>query len=161
MEGTDARETGITRPNRRVSISDQSIMGLDNPGFEHHRKVSGSSEIGTESRRKSCISVSAENIENGCANGGRKKSSMSLSGSIREKIEYTDELKRQVYELVLNHSFFLHFLQSFRLPIYRYSREYTIAQYLYGLRYTDRSGRIALRNFLTGINSHRDFRWPR
>lgn len=91
---------------RRVSISEQ-IMGLDNPGFEHHRRISASSEHNSDQgRRKSILHHgshcdSAENIpqykfdlENGRVNGNRKKSAYSLSSSIRDKIEYSEELER-------------------------------------------------------------------
>ena len=92
---------------RRVSISDQ-VMGIDNPVFEHHRRISASSEHNSEpGRRKSILHYgnsncgSVENIpqfkfehENGRINGNRKKSAMSLSSSIRDKIEYSEELKR-------------------------------------------------------------------
>lgn len=95
---------------RRVSISDQ-IMGLDNPGFEHHRRISASSEHSSDQgKRKSILHPphggasrcdSAENIpqyrfdlENGRINGNRKKSAYSLSSSIRDKIEYSEELER-------------------------------------------------------------------
>jgi len=92
---------------RRVSISDQ-IMGLDNPAFEHHRRISASSEHNSDQgRRKSILHHggshcdSAENIpqykfdlENGRINGNRKKSAYSLSSSIRDKIEYSEELER-------------------------------------------------------------------
>ncbi|XP_011878009.1 PREDICTED: mitochondrial sodium/hydrogen exchanger 9B2 isoform X1 [Vollenhovia emeryi] len=88
---------------RRVSISDQ-VMGLDNPAFEHHRRISASSEHNSDQgRRKSILhhGGSAENIpqykfdlENGRINGNRKKSAYSLSSSIRDKIEYSEELER-------------------------------------------------------------------
>lgn len=106
---------------RRVSISDQ-VLGIDNPAFgDHnlggHRRISGSSEHNSEGRRKSILhhptaivntggncssaeSVAAHQhinnkleLENGRANG-RKKSAFSLTSSIRDKIEYTDELER-------------------------------------------------------------------
>ncbi|XP_034951609.1 sodium/hydrogen exchanger 9B2 [Chelonus insularis] len=89
--------------SRRVSISDQ-VIGIDNPVFEHHRQISVSSEHNPECIRKKSIlhHGSVENLqhnkldlENGRANGqNRKKSQMSLSSSIRDKIEYTEELKR-------------------------------------------------------------------
>lgn len=92
---------------RRVSISDQ-VLGLDNPAFEHHRRISASSEHNSDQgRRKSILhhggshGDSAENIpqykfdlENGRINGNRKKSAYSLSSSIRDKIEYSEELER-------------------------------------------------------------------
>lgn len=88
---------------RRVSISDQ-VMGLDNPAFEHHRRISASSEHNSDqSRRKSILhhGGSVENIpqykfdlENGRINSNRKKSAYSLSSSIRDKIEYSEELER-------------------------------------------------------------------
>ncbi|XP_011643733.1 uncharacterized protein LOC105431319 [Pogonomyrmex barbatus] len=92
---------------RRVSISDQ-VMGLDNPAFEHHRRISASSEHNSDQgRRKSILHHggshcgSVENIpqykfdlENGRINGNRKKSAYSLSSSIRDKIEYSEELER-------------------------------------------------------------------
>ncbi|XP_018312857.1 mitochondrial sodium/hydrogen exchanger 9B2 [Mycetomoellerius zeteki] len=92
---------------RRVSISDQ-VIGIDNPAFEHHRRISASSEHNSDQgRRKSILHHggshcdSMENIpqykfdlENGRINGNRKKSAYSLSSSIRDKIEYSEELKR-------------------------------------------------------------------
>ncbi|XP_077261569.1 na[+]/H[+] hydrogen antiporter 1 isoform X1 [Temnothorax americanus] len=88
---------------RRVSISDQ-VMGIDNPAFEHNRRISASSEHNSDQgRRKSILhhGGSAENIpqykfdlENGRINGNRKKSAYSLSSSIRDKIEYSEELER-------------------------------------------------------------------
>ncbi|XP_012215331.1 sodium/hydrogen exchanger 9B2 isoform X1 [Linepithema humile] len=92
---------------RRVSISDQ-VMGFDNPAFEHHRRISASSEHNSDQgRRKSILHHggshcdSVENIpqhkvdlENGRINGNRKKSAYSLSSSIRDKIEYSEELER-------------------------------------------------------------------
>ncbi|XP_029160096.1 sodium/hydrogen exchanger 9B2 isoform X2 [Nylanderia fulva] len=94
---------------RRVSISDQ-VLGIDNPAFEHHRRISASSEHNSDQgRRKSilhhgsshCDENIPENIpqykfdlENGRINGNRKKSAYSLSSSIRDKIEYSEELKR-------------------------------------------------------------------
>lgn len=94
---------------RRVSISDQ-VLGLDNPAFEHHRRISASSEHNSDQgRRKSILHHSGshcdenipENIlqhkfdlENGRINGNRKKSAYSLSSSIRDKIEYSEELER-------------------------------------------------------------------
>ncbi|XP_050460593.1 sodium/hydrogen exchanger 9B2 [Cataglyphis hispanica] len=93
---------------RRVSISDQ-VLGLDNPAFEHHRRISASSEHNSDQgRRKSilhhggshCDSVENINpqykfdLENGRINGNRKKSAYSLSSSIRDKIEYSEELER-------------------------------------------------------------------
>ncbi|EFN71977.1 Mitochondrial sodium/hydrogen exchanger NHA2 [Camponotus floridanus] len=102
----------MNKPNeelakRRVSISDQ-VMGLDNPVFEHNRRISASSEHNSDQgRRKSILHhgsshcESAENIpqykfdlENGRINGNRKKSAYSLSSSIRDKIEYSEELER-------------------------------------------------------------------
>nr|XP_012141815.1 PREDICTED: uncharacterized protein LOC105662603 [Megachile rotundata] len=86
---------------RRVSISDQ-IMGMDNPSFDHHRRISASSEHNSD-RGKSIMQHggSTENIpqhkfdlENGRINGTRKKSTYSLTSSIRDKIQYSDELKR-------------------------------------------------------------------
>lgn len=114
--GGRTNRPGEELTKRRVSISDQ-IMGLDNPGFEHHRRISASSEHNSEqSRRKSILHHgggggggggggshcdSAENIpqykfdlENGRVNGNRKKSAYSLSSSIRDKIEYSEELER-------------------------------------------------------------------
>ncbi|XP_048509188.1 sodium/hydrogen exchanger 9B2 [Athalia rosae] len=87
-----------SKPIRRVSISEQTTHGVDNPAFEHHRRISGCSEPASEGRRKSILHAgshhgSCENIENGRANG-RKKSALSLSSSIRDKIEYTRELER-------------------------------------------------------------------
>ncbi|XP_018353146.1 PREDICTED: mitochondrial sodium/hydrogen exchanger 9B2 [Trachymyrmex septentrionalis] len=91
---------------RRVSISDQ-VVGLDNLAFEHHRRISADSEHNSDQgRRKSILHHgshcdSVENIpqykfdlENGRINGNRKKSAYSLSSSIRDKIEYSEELKR-------------------------------------------------------------------
>lgn len=92
---------------RRVSISDQ-VIGLDNLAFEHHRRISAGSEHNSDQgRRKSILHHggshcdSVENIpqykfdlENGRINGNRKKSAYSLSSSIRDKIEYSEELKR-------------------------------------------------------------------
>lgn len=88
---------------RRVSISEQ-VMGHDNPAFEHHRRISASSEHNSDQgRRKSILhhGGSVENIpqhkfdlENGRINGNRKKSAYSLSSSIRDKIEYSEELER-------------------------------------------------------------------
>ncbi|KAK0163025.1 hypothetical protein PV327_006739 [Microctonus hyperodae] len=93
--------------SRRVSISEQ--VGIDNPVFEHHRRISACSEPNSDSARKKSIlhhssnCGSIENIpqhkfdlENGRINGNqnRKKSAMSLSSSIRDKIEYSDELKK-------------------------------------------------------------------
>ncbi|XP_044011535.1 sodium/hydrogen exchanger 9B2 isoform X2 [Aphidius gifuensis] len=91
---------------RRVSISDQ-IIGIDNPTFEHNRAISPCSQHDNNEivRKKSilhntindCIDNQQQiyNTENGRINGqNRKKSAMSLSSSIREKIEYTDQLKR-------------------------------------------------------------------
>ncbi|XP_043467171.1 sodium/hydrogen exchanger 9B2 [Leptopilina heterotoma] len=105
-------ETGRPRPEepplkRRVSISDQ-VLGVDNPAFEHHhhhRRISASSEHNSEagSRKKSILhhGASHENLaqykfdlENGRINGNRKKSAFSLSSSIRDKIEYSEELER-------------------------------------------------------------------
>ncbi|XP_024885513.1 sodium/hydrogen exchanger 9B2 isoform X1 [Temnothorax curvispinosus] len=104
-------EMGSSRTNkpseelakRRVSISDQ-VMGIDNPAFEHNRRISASSEHNSDQgRRKSILhhGGSAENIpqykfdlENGRINGNRKKSAYSLSSSIRDKIEYSEELER-------------------------------------------------------------------
>ncbi|KAF7990756.1 hypothetical protein HCN44_000561 [Aphidius gifuensis] len=90
---------------RRVSISDQ-IIGIDNPTFEHNRAISPCSQHDNNEivRKKSilhntindCIDNQQQiyNTENGRINGqNRKKSAMSLSSSIREKIEYTDQLK--------------------------------------------------------------------
>ncbi|KAK2587218.1 hypothetical protein KPH14_002958 [Odynerus spinipes] len=87
---------------RRVSISEQ-VFGVDNPAFEHHRRISASSEHNSDQgRRKSILHHdSAEHIpqhkfdlENGRVNGNRKKSAFSLSSSIRDKIEYSEELER-------------------------------------------------------------------
>lgn len=92
---------------RRVSISDQ-ILGMDNPSFEHHRRISASSEHNSDHGRGKSILAhggsnngSAENIpqykfdlENGRINGNRKKSAYSLTSSIRDKIEYSEELER-------------------------------------------------------------------
>lgn len=108
-------ETGRPRPEepplkRRVSISDQ-VLGVDNPAFEHHhhhRRISASSEHNSEagSRKKSILhhGASHENLaqykfdlENGRINGNRKKSAFSLSSSIRDKIEYSEELERWVF----------------------------------------------------------------
>lgn len=100
-------EGRTTRPNeelakRRVSISEQ-VFGVDNPTFEHHRRISASSEHNSDQgRRKSILHhESAEHIpqhkfdlENGRVNGNRKKSAFSLSSSIRDKIEYSEELER-------------------------------------------------------------------
>ncbi|KOX69648.1 hypothetical protein WN51_06534 [Melipona quadrifasciata] len=92
---------------RRVSISDQ-ILGMDNPNFDHHRRISASSEHNSDHGRGKSIlqhgssnyGGSAENIpqhkfdlENGRING-RKKSAYSLTSSIRDKIEYSEELER-------------------------------------------------------------------
>ncbi|XP_043288686.1 sodium/hydrogen exchanger 9B2 [Venturia canescens] len=104
---------GMTRSTeemsrRRVSISEQ-VFGLDNPGFEHNRRISASSEHNSDQgRRKSILHYghsnggSVENIQQYKfevdtirANGNnRKKSAMSLSSSVRDKIEYSEELKR-------------------------------------------------------------------
>ncbi|XP_012275043.1 sodium/hydrogen exchanger 9B2 isoform X2 [Orussus abietinus] len=116
-EGKDFRaaimenDPGRLRPpeepgKRRVSISDQ-VLGVDNPAFDHHRRISASSEPNSEpGRRKSILhhsnGGSSENIpqhkfdfENGRVNGTtRKKSAMSLTSSIRDKIEYSEELER-------------------------------------------------------------------
>ncbi|XP_029044926.1 sodium/hydrogen exchanger 9B2 isoform X1 [Osmia bicornis bicornis] len=87
---------------RRVSISDQ-ILGLDNPGFDHHRRISASSEHNSDQGRGKSIMQhggSTENIqhkfdlENGRINGNRKKSTYSLTSSIRDKIQYSEELER-------------------------------------------------------------------
>lgn len=92
---------------RRVSISDQ-IHGMDNPSFDHHRRISASSEHNSDQGRGKSILQhggsnygSAENIpqhkfdlENGRINGNRKKSAHSLTSSIRDKIEYSEELER-------------------------------------------------------------------
>lgn len=93
---------------RRVSISEQ-VFGLDNPAFEHNRRISASSEHNSDQgRRKSILHYgnsnggSVENIQQYKfdvdtirANGNnRKKSAMSLSSSMRDKIEYSEELKR-------------------------------------------------------------------
>lgn len=100
-------ENRTTRPceelaKRRVSISDQ-VFGVDNPAFEHHRRISASSEHNSDQgRRKSILHhESSEHIpqhkfdlENGRVNGNRKKSAFSLSSSIRDKIEYSEELER-------------------------------------------------------------------
>ena len=92
---------------RRVSISDQ-ILGMDNPNFDHHRRISASSEYNSDQGRGKSILQhgssnygSAENIpqhkfdlENGRINGNRKKSAHSLTSSIRDKLEYSEELER-------------------------------------------------------------------
>ncbi|KAI4478437.1 hypothetical protein M0802_014542 [Mischocyttarus mexicanus] len=97
---------------RRVSISDQ-VYGVDNPGFEHNRRISSSSEHNSDQgRRKSILHHnttgsnydSVENLpqhnkldlaENGRVNNGnRKKSAFSMTSSIRDKIEYSEELER-------------------------------------------------------------------
>ncbi|XP_043262930.1 uncharacterized protein LOC122403467, partial [Colletes gigas] len=92
---------------RRVSISDQ-ILGTDNPTFDHHRRISASSEHNSDQGRGKSILAhggsnhgSAENIpqhkfdlENGRINGNRKKSAYSLTSSIRDKIEFSEELER-------------------------------------------------------------------
>lgn len=92
---------------RRVSISDQ-ILGMDNPTFDHHRRISASSEHNSDQGRGKSILQhggssygSSENIpqhkfdlENGRINGSRKKSAYSLTSSIRDKIEYSEELER-------------------------------------------------------------------
>lgn len=93
---------------RRVSISDQ-ILGMDNPTFDHHRRISASSEHNSDQGRGKSILQhggsnygSSENIpqhkfdlENGRINGGsRKKSAYSLTSSISDKIEYSEELER-------------------------------------------------------------------
>ncbi|XP_043494807.1 sodium/hydrogen exchanger 9B2-like [Polistes fuscatus] len=105
----------ITRPpceeisKRRVSISDQ-VFGVDNPAFEHHRRISSSSEHNSDQgRRKSILHHtgshydSVENLpqhnkldlaENGRVNDNRKKSAFSMTSSIRDKIEYSEELER-------------------------------------------------------------------
>ena len=91
---------------RRVSISDQ-ILGMDNPSFDH-RRISASSEHNSDQGRGKSILAhggsnygSSENIpqhkfdlENGRINGNRKKSAFSLTSSIRDKIEYSEELER-------------------------------------------------------------------
>lgn len=105
--GRAGKPGGEDASKRRVSISDQ-VMGLDNPSFEHHRRISASSEHNSEqSRRKSILHHggshcgSVENIpqykidmENGRIGPSRKKSAFSLSSSIRDKIEYSEELER-------------------------------------------------------------------
>jgi hypothetical protein len=105
--GGRTNKPGEELAKRRVSISDQ-VMGFDNPAFEHHRRISASSEHNSDQgRRKSILHHggshcdSAENIpqykvdlENGRINGNRKKSAYSLSSSIRDKIEYSEELER-------------------------------------------------------------------
>ncbi|XP_033325284.1 na[+]/H[+] hydrogen antiporter 1 isoform X1 [Megalopta genalis] len=92
---------------RRVSISDQ-ILGVDNPTFDHHRRISASSEHNSDQGRGKSILAhggsnysSNENIpqhkfdlEHGRINGNRKKSAYSLTSSIRDKIEYSEELER-------------------------------------------------------------------
>ncbi|XP_015186958.1 PREDICTED: mitochondrial sodium/hydrogen exchanger 9B2-like, partial [Polistes dominula] len=94
---------------RRVSISDQ-VFGVDNPAFEHNRRISSSSEHNSDQgRRKSILHHtgshydSVENLpqhnkldlaENGRVNGNRKKSAYSMTSSIRDKIEYSEELER-------------------------------------------------------------------
>lgn len=105
--GSKANKPSEELAKRRVSISDQ-VMGFDNPTFEHHRRISASSEHNSDQgRRKSILHHggshcdSAENIpqykldlENGRINSSRKKSAYSLSSSIRDKIEYSEELER-------------------------------------------------------------------
>ncbi|XP_020285013.1 mitochondrial sodium/hydrogen exchanger 9B2 isoform X2 [Pseudomyrmex gracilis] len=109
MEIDMSGRTSSSKPSeelakRRVSISDQ-VVGHDNPAFEHHRRISASSEHNSDQgRRKSILHHcgSVENIpqfkfdlENGrINNGNRKKSAYSLSSSIRDKIEYSEELER-------------------------------------------------------------------
>lgn len=92
---------------RRVSISDQ-ILGVDNPTFDHHRRISASSDHNSDQGRGKSILAhggsnfsSSENIpqhkfdlEHGKINGNRKKSAYSLTSSIRDKIEYSEELER-------------------------------------------------------------------
>lgn len=106
MSGKTNRSTEeLTK--RRVSISDQ-ILGMDNPNFDHHRRISASSEHNSDhGRGKSILQHgsssyygSSENIpqhkfdlENGRING-RKKSAYSLTSSIRDKVEYSEELER-------------------------------------------------------------------
>ncbi|XP_015610282.1 sodium/hydrogen exchanger 9B2 [Cephus cinctus] len=106
MENTNTSISTEALKNRRVSISEQTL-GIDNAAFEHNRKVSGASEHNSEhSRRKSILhhggsnAGSAENIhqykfelENGRINGNRKRSGLSLSSSIRDKIEYSEQLE--------------------------------------------------------------------
>ncbi|XP_011299040.1 sodium/hydrogen exchanger 9B1 isoform X2 [Fopius arisanus] len=109
MEGDQSYSIRGLRPHedirsRRVSISDQ-VVGIDNPVFDHHRRISATSHESEPTRKKSILhhsnGESVENIpqfkfdlENGRVNGqSRKKSAMSLSSSIRDKIEYSDELK--------------------------------------------------------------------
>ncbi|XP_018392780.1 PREDICTED: mitochondrial sodium/hydrogen exchanger 9B2 [Cyphomyrmex costatus] len=106
MGGRTTSKPSEELAKRRVSISDQ-VIGIDNPAFEHHRRISASSEHNSDQgRRKSILHhgshcESMENIpqykldlENGRINGNRKKSAYSLSSSIRDKIEYSEELKR-------------------------------------------------------------------
>ncbi|KAL2738723.1 sodium/hydrogen exchanger 9B2 isoform X1, partial [Vespula squamosa] len=109
MEGKSATRPCEELTKRRVSISEQ-VFGVDNPAFEHHRRISSSSEHNSDQgRRKSILHHtgsnydSVENIpqhnkfdlaENGRVNGNRKKSALSLTSSIRDKIEYSEELER-------------------------------------------------------------------
>ncbi|XP_076669502.1 na[+]/H[+] hydrogen antiporter 1 isoform X2 [Andrena cerasifolii] len=98
---------------RRVSISDQ-ILGMDNLSFDH-RRISASSEHNSDQGRGKSILAhggsnygSSENIpqhkfdlENGRINGNRKKSAFSLTSSIRDKIEYSEELERKVALVII------------------------------------------------------------
>ncbi|XP_053594231.1 sodium/hydrogen exchanger 9B2 [Microplitis demolitor] len=102
VHGKNVRSFEDTTRSRRVSISDQ-VIGIDNPVFEHHRRISASSDHNSDCQKKKSIlhHGSNENIQhkldldNGHTNSqNRKKSAMSLSSSIRDKIEYTEELKR-------------------------------------------------------------------
>lgn len=88
----------LPQTGRKVSISEQNL-GIDNPAFENHRRISASSEHASDGRRKSILHTgshygSSENIENGRPNGRKKSAAVSLSSSIREKIEYAEELER-------------------------------------------------------------------
>ncbi|KAH0554196.1 sodium/hydrogen exchanger 9B2 isoform X2 [Cotesia glomerata] len=100
--GQNLRSFEDTTRSRRVSISDQ-VIGIDNPIFDHHRQISVSSDHNSDCQKKKSIlhHSSVENLQhkldldNGHTNNQiRKKSAMSLSSSIRDKIEYTEELKR-------------------------------------------------------------------
>lgn len=122
---------------RRVSISDQ-VLGLDNPAFEHNRRISASSEHNSDQgRRKSILHhgsshcESAENIpqykfdlENGRINGNRKKSAYSLSSSIRDKIEYSEELER--WDSIISINFARSICQYFQIYFRYYSRSNSI-----------------------------------
>lgn len=109
--------------HRRVSISDP---GLDNPGFEHQRRISVTSSQEPERKRSILHPSRPGSVENlhkfDMENGGkhphslvRKKSAYSLSSSIRDKVEYTDELERSVplsLSLSLTHFSFFSYIHT-------------------------------------------------